>query len=125
MAGRKIDLNTNSAWDNFWSANEANKKGITLSDLPTDNMGTVASTLTGAITTKATQKAANGGGSSYNRNDLRNLVMRYAYDRFHGTDIDNNAWVFDMIMTQHMVVLMVVLTCILTLKSTMPMKQLQ
>lgn len=92
MAGRKIDLNTNSAWDNFWSANEANKKGITLSDLPTDNMGTVASTLTGAITTKATQKAANGGGSSYNRNDLRNLVMRYAYDRFHGTDIDNNAW---------------------------------
>lgn len=33
-----------------------------------------------------------GGGSSYDANDLDNLVMRYAYDKYHGTSVDDKAW---------------------------------
>lgn len=45
-----------------------------------------------AASRSSSSKASNGGGSSYNSNDLDHLVMRYAYDRFHGTEIDNSQW---------------------------------
>ena len=53
---------------------------------------TVGSAIDGIRATGSHVRATDGGDSSYDVGDLDNLVMRYAYDKYHGTKVNDKDW---------------------------------
>lgn len=96
LNGRIVNLGSNTAFQDFYDTSTDIINGVRSQALDNSAEGNASATAKGywgnLRAMGSTQRASNGGNSSYKEGSLDDLVMRYAYDIYHGTPINNEEW---------------------------------
>lgn len=103
--GRVISLGSNGAFQAFYDTAADAIRGVrskTLSDSREGNATSRARGIRNNVRAfNSTSAASNGGGSSLRKGNLDDLVMRYAYDKYHGTAVNDKDWGISYDYTPH------------------------
>lgn len=101
MNGRLVNLGDSDVANQFSAIAKDIIAGVRSKALASESDRRAIKTATQIRNVVNTEKGSNGGRSSYNANDLNNLVMRYAYDKYHGTAVDDRQWGISYNYTPH------------------------